>query len=290
MNLKWIGRCSKKIFLGVSEREILFTDRDETLKITVIRMGNEETINIQGDVEVDYAVKILFLFLRLDNLFDGFFIKPEKIIIDGKNSPRYLKNWLPFYKSAQVMDCLSYQGSEWSEIFKRWINLDNSLGIIHNMFLYANYSEDLTPDVKCALILQTFEPLADDLIDKEYIKIDAKESQRICKNCGNITKQKTKITLADKLICIMETFGKDIFVKENIAHLAKMAKNTRNKIVHLDRDKKETLSGKQTGCYYFKFNLLYRIIIFRMLGINDESIDKQIRQKSLSWKDEMLAI
>lgn len=153
--------------------------------------------------------------------------------------------------------------------------MDEKLGIIHNMFLYAAYAGDLTNDVKLALILQTFEPISKDLANQGKIEIIPHNHKYV---------KDRRILFEDRIFALIDSCGKDLFQGEDIDDLLERSVGLRNKIIHLDRSIKETLSGRQAAYYAHKFIVLYIIVILTELGIDYTHIKPNIFKIIEKWK------
>lgn len=248
------------------------------LQVTVVAKANTKEILLIAKQNEDYVkiAEILFELLRYENLLDGRFYVTNRLTLDGADITPIVQEWLPYYKSkkAYTYICLIYDDSdEYKSLFLKWRNMCDELNIIHQMFLYASYSEDITPDVKLALMLQTFEPLADMLYAKGLISLEkqpyiTKSIQCIhCNNEVSVQIKNRALFLSDRLQGIMDKYGLGIFDNDNVEELIRKAVNLRNKIVHLDMSNSDTLSGEESGVYIYKFSLLYRNIILSELGL-----------------------
>ena len=120
----------------------------------------------------------------------------------------------------------------------------------------------------------TIDELCDILNKKGKISLPKKipvVNKKVCTNCNNeitISYEK-EIDFKHKLKAIIDTYGTYIFANEAKDKLLDKAVNTRNKIVHLNAGKKNTMSGAESGFYLYKFELLYRIIVLSELGFEE---------------------
>lgn len=87
------------------------------------------------------------------------------------------------------------------------------------------------------------------------------------------TGDKKKLILKTALNAVIKTFGTEIFSKEingNFIEFLDMLVNTRNKISHVKSlQDKACLDGVQCVFYIAKLSIMYRKIIFMLIGIDD---------------------
>lgn len=274
--LYWKGILHDNGMVGVWENLYTFAEDKNSIRITVSKKLSYKDITIVSERKTD-LVKILCSILRFENLFEGFYYHTESLLLDEADSLELLDEMLPFYKSPVkwlllpnfTMNC------DMNEVFLKWLIMDKKLGIVHNMFLYAAYAGDLTNDVKLALILQTFEPISEDLAGQGKINI-------IPHNHKNV--KDSRILFGDRVFAIIDCYGNDIFQGEDIDELLERSVDLRNKIIHLDRSINETLNGRQAAYYVHKFILLYIIVILTELGIDYNKIKPYVLKIMEKWK------
>lgn len=281
--IKWSGivKLKKKenVFFVNKTHKFEIVYKNERFIVEIDSIKNQKEIAISSDNMMDFKIfeELLLEILRFENIFDGCFYSFKEFKIDERNVERRRIDWVPyFFSKKRYMDAwVSFDDSEeYKKFFSIWLELNNELGIIHQMFLYSKYAMDITPDVKMALLLQTFEPMADILKKKGKISLPKKISvvnKKVCTNCNNeitISYEK-EIDFKHKLKAIIDTYGTYIFANEAKDKLLDKAVNTRNKIVHLNAGKKNTMSGPESGFYLYKFELLYRIIVLSELGFEE---------------------
>lgn len=269
--LIWIGQPNNETkMIGLWNNRYSVIRENVVIDISIDRQLALKLITIHSDSDAD-LLKVLFEVLRFENLYEGYFYETQKLEIDELDCIEQIDTWLPYYKSKQcwmVVPNLS-MSCDLSDAFKNWQNNVEKLGIIHQMFLYSAYSGDLTPDVKLALILQAFEPISYDLEKNNEIKI-------VPHNHRNPTD--TRILFQDRLYFIMLKYKDLLFFDDNLDIVSERAANLRNKVVHLDRDKKEVLTGQESGYYLEKIILMYTVLIFEMIGLEKEKYIEQIRE------------
>lgn len=274
--LYWKGMLHDKGMVGVWENRYDFEKEENNISITVSRRLKYIDVTIIAETKT-YLVEILFSVLRFENLFLGHFYKTETLVLDEDEALETIDDILPFYHSTVKWLLLPNftMNRDMNAEFSNWLDLDRKLGIIHNMFLYAAYAKDLTNDVKLALILQTFEPISEDLAKQGKITITPHNH----KNAKD-----SRIIFGDRVFAIMNCYGNDIFQEDNIDGVLEKSVNLRDKIVHLDRSIVETLNGKQAAYYLQKFVMLYIIVILTELGIDYNQLQLKILEVLDKWK------
>lgn len=274
--LYWKGSLHNNEIVGAWENIYEYTKKGNHISITVSRKLKYIDVTILAEKKDD-LVEILFSVLRFENLFSGYFYRTESILLDETVSSDVMEKILPFYQSTVkwlMMPNFTINHDVKAK-FSNWVDLDRKLGIIHNMFLYAAYAKDLTNDVKLALILQTFEPISNDLVQQGKIML-------IPHNHKNI--KDSRIIFGDRVFAIINCYGKDIFQEDDIDTVLEKSVNLRDKIVHLDRNISETLNGKQAAYYIQKFIILYIIVILTEIGIDYSQLQMEILKILEKWK------
>lgn len=266
--LLWIGTPHDNDMIGIWTNEYQCNIEEASINIRVERVLADKWIRITSTHESD-LVDVLLSVLRFENLFEGRFYLTTKIEIDGQEKNEICKDFLPFYKSdVQWMMFQNFTMDKNVEsLFKKWLEVDKKLGIIHNMFLYVTYARDLTNDVKLALILQTFEPLSKDLQECGKLLIEPYNHKNGKDN---------RIIFGDRVYAIIRKYGQDIFSEDDIQQVHRQAVELRDKVVHLDRRITTEMKGSQAGYYIQKFIWLYTVLVMTEIGIQYEEIEKDI--------------
>lgn len=274
--LYWKGLLHDKGMVGVWENRYDFEKEENHISIIVSRRLKYIDVTIVAEIKAN-LVEILFSVLRFENLFLGHFYKTESLVLDEDVALETIDDILPFYQSTVKWLLMPNftMNRDMNVEFSNWLALDRKLGIIHNMFLYAAYAKDLTNDVKLALILQTFEPISEDLAEQGKITITPHNHKNI---------KDSRIIFGDRVFAIMNRYGNDIFQEDDIDGVLEKSVNLRDKIVHLDRSIIETLNGKQATYYLQKFIMLYIIVILTELGIDYNQLQLEILKVLEKWK------
>lgn len=251
------------------------------LDIEVISKATIKQITISSKSKFNYYDYSYYLYelLRYENIFDGRFYHQYNLYLDDKKIDDLNKDDLPYYRSKQkylFIGIIYDNHEEYKSLFLKWLEISKKYSIIHQMFLYACYANDITPDVKLALLLQTFEPIANMLHEEKKIQLIKQPTITIfnkcdiCNNIISIQKKNNKLYFSDRLNTILEKYGNQLFKLEDREMLVDKAVKTRNKIVHLDTSVENTMKGEESGVYLYKFALLYRIIILKELDLDEE--------------------
>lgn len=250
------------------------------VQVSLTALVNTKEIVLISEEKTRYCelCELLFEFLRYENLFDGRFFYAQKIYFDNLDlTPTISQEWLSYYSSTISYTYINFNynsDTEYKNLFLKWKHIHHDLTVTHQMFLYSCFSTEFTPDVKLALLLQTFEPISDRLYHKGDIKLTKQPyvtKSAICNNCQEkivVNIRNRELHFGDRLQAIVGKYGTGIFDCDNTALLIDKSVNLRNKIVHLDASNPNILSGKESGAYIYKFSLLYRVIIWQELGLS----------------------
>lgn len=163
-----------------------------------------------------------------------------------------------------------------SDLFHKWMSLKEELDIIHNMFLYTVADIKLPIDIRCAQLVELFEGLSE-LIHKKYPDFSLNPIQK--------EKNKKESKLKFRLLSTIEKYGLSLFSEELSCiknELGTALVNTRNRIAHIKREqKKPYLEDDENLFYSIKLSILYRIVLFDLLGVIDE-VDKDNLDKYIA--------
>lgn len=246
-----------------------------TIAIHTLWGGKMVTIDTTIDVPLGSLFSLLCEFLRFENLFDGVFFAPTSITADSvEHIDEFRKKLLPYFVSQEQHVCfdLKMDDKTYKHIFVKWSKLNKEIKIIHQMFLYNSFVEGNPIDIRFSLLLEVFEPLADVLKSKGIITIATNTTPpKLCPNCNAVVARgkKKSPTFSEKLKAITDIYKKSVFKEDYKNEMLRQAVNLRNRIFHVDADKKKYLNGKRCGVYFFKFALMYRCIIFSLLGFSE---------------------
>ena len=236
-------------------------------KIEIETLFNSKTVQINTDkkIQVKKMYEMLCKILSFECLYDGRFFGVNNVEIDGEDHTAEIKEHLLSYysgnkyytKFSQPLNDTKYKGG-----FCAWERFDKKYRFMNQMYHYVGYGLGATADLRLALFSEIFEPLSE-MLEEQY----------------TITRLKkpNDPTFADKIRAVMMVYGVDtLFANDDIEDVIKKTVNTRNKLLHVNVDKEETLTGGECGFYIKKYVDMYRIILMKNLGIYSEDNQKEL--------------
>lgn len=277
MRLKVIQKAHKGIlgkkepvkiqFVYLSNNYILEIIQNVTRTVMITCEGN---IKYNDIIEVYYSIESLLM------LFDGQFYEISEVNDGTDITVSFLKKRLACYKSADFMlytgnILIDYTKVINDELIIKWISFRNELDLIHKMFLYCTSNIEMTVDMKCAFMIEIYE--ADGLK-----KLTKKENNITFKKANQRGMSQLKLDL----LKYIEIYGANIFEKENeknICNLADKLKQTRHRIAHIKSEQKNYLNGSECVMYLMKLSLMYRVILFHLLNINESFYSEQLKKR-----------
>ncbi len=258
-----------------------------TYKIRIVLTANCKKVEIEASSvsTIDMTLRIIHEILRFENLFEGLFFPLISFIADGMDyTTEVEQKQLGYYKSQKRYTYIpiDMDDREYEKLFRNWLKIEKKNKIIHPVFLYSVYLEGMPVDIRMALLLETFEPIAVDLYDRGIItlvKPPTKTYTNRCKQCGSSvsrTVPNKELEFKDKLQPLLKKYGKNIFKGDAKAKLIAKSVKVRNKVDHVNANTENVLNGKQCGFYIYKFSLMYRYIMLQDIGIEDKDINPYI--------------
>ena len=208
-------------------------------------------------------------------VFDGRFYPIESAkMIDKMENPTiyqnevdgYFDNRPPIYQSIDIcryrlMKLVNFKDIDLSNALLEWARVSDELDIAFNMLLYCLSDIHMPVDCKISSMIEMTKPFGE-IMEKNN---DSFQIER--------TGDKKKLILKTALNAVIKTFGTEIFSKEingNFIEFLDMLVNTRNKISHVKSlQDKACLDGVQCVFYIAKLSIMYRKIIFMLIGIDD---------------------
>lgn len=302
---EWIGgvECHQCIYLGEYDDN---TDDKKRYMLTMLMRCRENCISLKRN-NIKYKIKIVLTanrkkveiiseslstinamlsiihdILRFENMFEGLFFPLVSFTADDKDCTEEVrKKQLDYYKSQKryayipiVMDNQKYR-----KLYRNWLKEENKNKIIHPVFLYSVYLEGMPVDIRMALLLETFEPIAEELHNRgitTLVKPPTKTFTNRCKNCNRLvsrTVPNKELEFKDKLQPLIKKYGKIIFKGDAKTKLIAKSVKVRNKVDHVNANMENAMNGKQCGFYIYKFSLMYRYIMLQEIGVEDEDIN-----------------
>lgn len=203
----------------------------------------------------------------------------EKQLTSFQNN--LIKGRLSYFSSAdfcnyKVDKLLEFDTILTAELYSKWEQLLVELDLVHQVYLYFLSNSKITVDVKCAFLIELAEPLIE--VVKEHTKF-----------FSSLTPGPRGASLKNCLDALITKYGADIFGSELASDYERFLSamvNSRVRIMHIKREQKGVFfNGNESVLYMLKMNLLYRRIMFEVLGI-DEAIYKNSLLKCVSRLDE----
>lgn len=262
-----IRECPYNGFLGgpIKKELILNSEsQNEKVKISVEQLG-ERTIAIFTNSSMQYANQVYFDLKRLLMLFDGHFYPIVSACENGTNvTASIVKRLISSYHSADFTLGTESKLIDFSQVlseqlFTKWHELQVELDIIHKMVLYCLSDAQIPVDMKCAFLIEAFSGVGE-LIERKKDDFTMPQKER-----------KDQSELRMRLEYIIEHYGQVIFrdeIQKNIIEFTQILTNSRNRIAHIKSKQEKTyLDGKESVYYLCKLSLMYRMILFDLLGI-----------------------
>lgn len=227
---------------------------------------------------------------RLLMLFDGrFFTLSELILCDSEETNEemlashvihFMKGRLSYFQSADFCnykcdELINFDDVLNTELFARWERLLDELDIVHQMYLYSVSDSKMPVDLKCAFLIELAEPLVD--IVKQNTNLFSEL---------NPGKKGTSLKMC--LNALIMQYGNAIFPTEisNVYdEFLIVLVNSRVRIMHIKKKQEKIYcNGNESVLYSLKMSLLYRKVLFELLGI-EEKYYKDKMMKSVTILD-----
>lgn len=280
-----------KLLLGGPHVVDFDTIGDQKFHIKIEQCG-VRVIVITSDTDVP-AFDLYAILTRLERLLmllDGVFIPlseiklaesdtvAEKQLTSFQNN--LIKGRLSYFSSTdfcnyKVDKLLEFDTILTAELYSKWETLLVELDLVHQVYLYFLSNSKMTEDVKCAFLIELAEPLIE--VVKEHTKF-----------FSSLAPGPRGASLKNCLNALITKYGADIFSSELSSDYERFLSamvNSRVRIMHIKREQKGVFfNGKESVLYLLKMNLLYRRIMFEVLGI-DEANYKNSLLKCVSRLD-----
>lgn len=265
--------------------------RSTVIKI-IIEQCYTRTITIIATDEVPVH-ELHSVFSRLERLlmmFDGRFYTLESLTLSDsistsnsrlKNSETHIINSrLPYFRSADFFKCHSNKLIDAHailtvEVFKKWNDLLDELDIRHQIFLYSICDNKLPIDMNFAFLIEQAEPLVEIIKSQKHIWRDMNPGQE-----GTSLKKCIKR--------LIRKYGATIFQNEltdNYNDFLQQLVASRVRIMHIKSNQRGTyiVKAKDIILYSVKMYLLYRCVIFDLLGIDSSIYQHRLEQCIGTW-------
>lgn len=307
---EWIDstECCKCTYLGEYDNKadnskkymvpmlMRFRKTDITLKrsnitysINVTLTANRKKIQVTSSSSstLGAMVQIVCEILRFENLFEGLFFPMTSFVADEENYTENLRSILLAYYNSQksyLYIPIGFDNHRYKKLFTKWIRVEKKNKIVHPVFLYSVYLDGMPVDVRMALLLETFEPIAEDLHNRGIIALVKSPTKTFTNRCSRChatisrTVPNKELEFKDKLKPIIKKYGNIIFKGDSKAKLISKAVKIRNKIDHVRANTENAMNGKQCGFYIYKFSLMYRYIMLQEIGMPVEELEPIMAQ------------
>lgn len=268
---------------------------NENLAVEIEQLGIR-TINIISEQEISFR-ELYSVFTKVERLLmilDGRFIELKELKFEetSTESEAHLKSYaynlmrsrLSYYKSADFCNyCLEklidFDTILTTQLYNDWEALLDELDIVHQMFLYSVSDSKMPIDGKCAFLIELAEPMV------EVVKVHTHFY-------SSLTPGERGTSLKMCIDALISKYGTDIFGKEISNDYEKFLQtvvNSRVRIMHIKRQQKGLFfNGPESMLYAKKMELLYRKIVFEMLGIEENMYKEKMLLLILSlnnWND-----
>lgn len=261
--------------LGTKFHEF-YVEKNKTFHVEIDQyVGRSIKISAKSDTPLDDLYDILDKTEKILMLFEGRFIHLNNIVFsdsdtaDDETLNQYaqetLKNRLNYFSSADFCkgsssNLIDYKTVLTTEMYKEWEALLDELNSSYQVFLYAICDNKMTIDINCAFLIELAEPFIE--------LLDIKRNHR----------KRGRRTLKEYLKILTKKHGSVIFKKElqeipqtRLEEFYDSLVNTRHSVMHTKMNKiSPYLNGDQSLLYIRKLILLYRVILFDLLGINND--------------------
>lgn len=246
-------------------------------------------ITSDKDVSVSELYDTLTHIEKFLMLLDGVFIPLSALMLSGSDTVDenvlvscqndLVKGRLSYFSSAGfgnycVDKLLKFDIILTAELFCKWEQLLDELNIVHQIYLYFLSDNKIAADVKCSFLIELAEPLI------EIVKEHTEFFSSLTPGAGNTTLKKC-------LDALIRRYGVDIFNSElsnNYRRFLSVMVNSRVRIMHIKRkQKKMFFNGSESILYIGKMSLLYRKIMFEILGINETNYKDSLEKNVLEW-------
>ena len=233
-------------------------------------------ISTDSDVSIFSLNAILSKIERLLMLLDGKFIRLKEMKFSESDmfkddllipcAQDLIAQRLSYFCSADfcknaLYRLIDFENIFTTDLFNKWDDLLDELGVVHQMFLYLVSDSKITIDVKCAFLVELAEPIVEVVKERTYYFASLEPGSRgtTLKNCLDV---------------LITKYGEEIFNKElsskQYNQFLNALVNSRVNIMHVKRNqRKPALNGEQSSLYAQKLSLLYRKILFELLEIDD---------------------
>ena len=256
-----------------------------------IQQGQFRTVVVTAENEIN-ANELYSVFSKLERLlmmFDGRFFPLSELKFTGsvESSDNQLLAYahhccasrLSYFESADFCLCTANKLVDFYNIFsadlyQRWEEILDELDIVHQMYLYSSCVSGQPVDIKCSFLIELVEPLVEIVKEQKHY-------------FSSLTPGEKGPTLKNRLDALIAKFGEDVFGAEISADynaFLQVLVNSRVRIMHIKRNQRGIyFDGLESVLYSAKMSLLYRKIIFVLLGIEPGEYQENLKKCIQYW-------
>jgi hypothetical protein len=217
-------------------------------------------------------------------LFDGRFYRIEKLEFTDDNndkserfssvSKELLNNRLSYFESKDFLQyflfkLIPYQDVLNAEVYSKWKSLLEQMDITYQVLLYSTSNNKYPIDMNFAFLVELSEPFVELVKENTYL-------------CQSLSPGERGTTLKMCVDALITHFGTDIFEKElssgNYKSFLDNVIGSRVRIMHIKKKQGKYFEGKECIRYWMKFSILYRRIIFELLGIPYKTYEYKLKR------------
>lgn len=264
MNLSITQQPINGILGGPKHKDFAVSVNNIAFNISIDQQCQRELSISSSAGKYEDMISIYYSLVTLLMLFDGHFYPVVKAQDGTDITESWNKRALPSYSSADFMLDLGNKLIEFdavldAQLFQNWCVLKKELDLVHNMILYCLSSVEMPKDMQVAFMTEAFKGVC------ELIHVRNP-------NFALPLNSKDKLELKPAFLAVVDKYGFDIFKEElsqNKDGFAQVLVNSRNRIAHIKSlQNKRVLDGDESVMYLMKLSLLYRIVLFDLLGIS----------------------
>lgn len=296
--IKYCGLIDRMGLLPYNiKREWWLQRNNVRYEIEIITALNQKSITMKATKQVEFTkcFQLLTAILKYECLYDGRFFTLDKLEIDGEDrTPLVKPNMLSYYSGTKSYSMLSQPLND--NIYKRgfcaWERYNKCLLNVNQMFYYIGFTEGITADLRLALFSEIYEPLSE-FLSKENKKqlIISKpvfERNEKCPACGHMYKtvKSNKPSFNDRIAFVVQMFGADVFWGDDVDEVINKTVKVRNRMLHVDAGKKDTMSGGQCGFYLRKYVEIYRMIVLEQIKVWNKDMAEELNNSMLKYNKE----
>lgn len=202
-------------------------------------------ISTDSDVSIFDLNTVLSKIERLLMLLDGRFIQLKEMKFSESDvfsndslipcAQNLIAQRSSYFCSADFCKNASYRLIDFEnvftpDLFSKWDDLLDELGVVHQMFLYSVSDSKITIDVKCAFLVELAEPIVEVVKERTYYFASLEPGSR-------------GTTLKNCLDALIIKYGKEIFNKElsssQYNQFLNVLVNSRVNIMHVKRNQRK---------------------------------------------------